>query len=216
MNDLADRRNEEKERRRAEILDAAEAVAAGESWEDMTMDQVARRARLSRALLYVYFTDKTDLLFGVAERALSLLAKRLHESTARHARGITRLEAMGRAYVAFAQEYPVYFTVLAHCELRSPTNADPHSNEGECTRKADALHGLIAGILEAGMGDGSIRNDVGQPPAVAIALWGFLHGIIQLAASKANLVGRRGVSIRNLLDQGLVLAMRSVAAPTSA
>ena len=95
-------------------------------------------------------------------------------------------------------------------------NADPHSNEGECTRKADALHGLIAGILEAGMGDGSIRNDVGQPPAVAIALWGFLHGIIQLAASKANLVGRRGVSIRNLLDQGLVLAMRSVAAPTSA
>ena len=47
MNDLADRRHEEKERRRAEILDATEAVAASEGWEDMTMDQVARRARLS-------------------------------------------------------------------------------------------------------------------------------------------------------------------------
>ena len=87
MNDLADRRNEEKERRRAEILDAAEAVAAGEGWEDMTMDQVARRARLSRALLYVYFTDKTDLLFGVGERAMSILMQRCTESRgAAHAR----------------------------------------------------------------------------------------------------------------------------------
>jgi len=53
MNDLAERRHEEKERRRAEILDAAEAVAASEGWDDMTMDQVARRARLSRAPLCV-------------------------------------------------------------------------------------------------------------------------------------------------------------------
>jgi AcrR family transcriptional regulator len=216
MNDLALRRNEEKERRRPEILDAAEAVAASESWDDMTMDQVARRARLSRALLYVYFTDKTDLLFGIGERALSVLAARLSDSAARHGRGIARLEAMGRAYVAFAQEFPVYFAVLAHCELRSPTSADPHGNEGECARKADALHGMIASTLEAGMGDGSIRPDVGQAPAVAIALWGFLHGVIQLAASKANPVGRRGVSIRSLLDQGLSLAMRSIAAATSA
>jgi AcrR family transcriptional regulator len=43
MNDLADRRQEEKERRRAEILDAAEAVAATHGWDEMTMDQVARR-----------------------------------------------------------------------------------------------------------------------------------------------------------------------------
>lgn len=216
MNDLAERRNEEKERRRAEILDAAEAVAASESWDNMTMDQVARRARLSRALLYVYFTDKTDLLFGVGERALALLAARLSESAARQQRGIAQLEAMGRAYMAFAQEFPVYFAVLAHCELRSPANSDSHSNEGDCARKADALHGMIASTLEVGIGDGSIRTDVGQPPAVAIALWGFLHGAIQFASSKANLVGSRGVSIKSLLDQGLTLAMRSVAAPTPA
>jgi DNA-binding transcriptional regulator YbjK len=49
MNDLADRRSEEKERRRAEILDAAEAVAASEGWDDMTMDQVARRGRRARS-----------------------------------------------------------------------------------------------------------------------------------------------------------------------
>jgi AcrR family transcriptional regulator len=212
MNDLADRRNEEKERRRAEILDAAEVVAASEGWDDMTMDQVARRARLSRALLYVYFTDKTDLLFGVGERAMSILMQRCTEGAARHKRGITQLEAIGKAYVAFSQEFPVYFGVLARCELRSPRAANPDSNEGECAHKADALQSMIVNTLDTGMRDGSIRADAGQPAAVAIVLWGFLHGVIQLTASKANLVGRRGVSIRNLLDQGLLLASRSVAA----
>ena len=63
MNYVAQRRLEEKERRRAEILDASEAVAGVVGWDNMTMDQVARKARLSRALLYVYFNDKSDLMF---------------------------------------------------------------------------------------------------------------------------------------------------------
>jgi AcrR family transcriptional regulator len=213
MNDLAERRIEEKERRRAEILDAAEAVAASEGWDDMTMDQVARRARLSRALLYVYFTDKTDLLFGVSDRAMSILAQRCFDAAARHKRGISQLEAIGRAYVAFSQEFPVYFGVLARCEMRSPTAANPDSNEGECARKGDALQALIVTTLETGMRDGSIRADAGPPAGVAIVLWGFLHGVIQLSASKTNLEGRRGISIRNLLDLGLTLASRSVRVP---
>src|ERR1700679_3950141 len=106
MNDLADRRNEEKERRRAEILDAAEVVAASHGWDEMTMDQVARRARLSRALLYVYFTDKTDLMFGIGERAMAILMQRFNGGVARQTRGIDQFEEIGRAYVAFAQEFP--------------------------------------------------------------------------------------------------------------
>src|SRR5580693_2481918 len=148
MNDLADRRSEEKERRRAEILDAAEVVAASEGWDDMTMDQVARRARLSRALLYVYFTDKTDLMFGVGERAMAILMQRFTEGAARHPRGIDQLEAIGRAYVAFSQEFPVYFGVLARCELRSPENPNPDANEGECAHKADALQSMIVNTLD--------------------------------------------------------------------
>ena len=48
MSYIAERRLEEKERRRTEIIDAAEAVAATVGWDAMTMDQVARKARLSR------------------------------------------------------------------------------------------------------------------------------------------------------------------------
>ena len=45
MSYIAERRQEEKDRRRAEIVDAAEALYAESGWDAVTMDQVARRAR---------------------------------------------------------------------------------------------------------------------------------------------------------------------------
>jgi len=213
MNDLAERRQEERERRRTEILDATEAVATIEGWDDMTMDQVARRARLSRALLYVYFTDKTDLMFGIGQRAMTILMQRFSEGAARHKRGIDQLQAIGHAYVAFSQEFPMYFGVLARCELRSPEGANPDGNEGRCARQGEALHAVMVTTIDAGIRDGSIRADAGHSGIVAVALWGFLHGVIQLSASKANLLGQRGVTIRQLLDQAIIMANRSVATP---
>ena len=70
MSYVAVRREEEKERRRTEIVDAAERLYAEVGWDEVTMDNVAKRARLSRALIYVYFHDKSDLLHAIAERSL--------------------------------------------------------------------------------------------------------------------------------------------------
>ena len=72
---------------RAEILDAAEAWYAKKGWDALTMDQVARSARLSRALVYVYFRDKDDLLFAIGERAVGLLLDRFKAAVAGTARG---------------------------------------------------------------------------------------------------------------------------------
>jgi TetR/AcrR family transcriptional regulator len=211
MNYIAERRQEEKERRRAEILDAAEAVAAVVGWDDMTMDQVARKARLSRALLYVYFKDKTDLLFGVCERALATLTQRFSDAVSRHKRGLEQLVGLGRAYVAFSQEFPVYFEVVARCELLSP-EPQPDTNEGAAMLKGDACRALMVGVIEAGVKDGSIRADVGEPKIVSTVLWGLMHGVLQLASTKANHLLHDGIATRDLVEHALLMATRSVEA----
>jgi AcrR family transcriptional regulator len=111
MSYLTDRREEEKERRRSEILAAAEALYSKQGWDAVTMDQVARSARLSRALVYVYFRDKEDLLFAIGERAMQLLQSRFEAAAAGPGTGLQRIEAIGRAYVAYALEFPHYFDV---------------------------------------------------------------------------------------------------------
>src|SRR5271163_4772857 len=97
MSYIAERRGEEKVRRRAEILDAAEALYDKKGWDGLTVDEVARSARLSRALVYVYFRDKEELLFAIGERALGLLRDRFIEAAASHSLGMDQVEAIGQA-----------------------------------------------------------------------------------------------------------------------
>lgn len=212
MNYIAERRLEEKERRRADILDAAEHVAAAVGWEEMTMDQVARKARLSRALLYVYFKDKNDLMFGVNERALVLLRQRFVDVTKTHERGLDQIDGFGRAYVTISQEFPVYFDVLTRCEHVLFDEIDPESNAGICLTCGDAVLELMGQALETGMKDGSIRKDIGDATTVAITLWGFIHGIMQVATNKAAVLAHRGVETTALREKALELSLRSLRA----
>lgn len=64
----AERRQEEKEQRRQDIIDAAEAVFARKSVEKATMADVAKEARLSRGLIYFYFKDKDALYLAIMYR----------------------------------------------------------------------------------------------------------------------------------------------------
>lgn len=211
MNDLAHRRQEEKERRRDDILDAAEAVATTEGLEHMTMDQVARKARLSRALLYVYFKDKEDLLFGVAERAHKLLRIRFVEAAARNSTGITKLQAIGRAYVAFCQEFPVYFDAMARFEAHEP-GADGSPNAELCLSSCQNVHEIIVQVLQQGIDDGSVRSDAGDLRVIAVTLWGFMHGILQIIATKADVIAHSGVSTTQLIENALLMCTRSLQA----
>src|SRR5215471_6317456 len=108
MSYIAERRQEEKERRRDEIVEAAEDLYRELGWDAVTMDSVAKRARLSRALVYVYFKDKRDLHFAICLRALETMRARFEEASARSRSGLDKVEAIGRAYMAYGQEFPHY------------------------------------------------------------------------------------------------------------
>lgn len=218
MNYLTERRQEEKERRRADILDAAEAVAASVGIDAMTMDEVARTARLSRALLYVYFQDKSDLLFGLCGRGLEQLLQRFVAAIARHERGLDQIVACGHAYVEFSREFPVYFDALARFEAHSPlVHPQPDgsvSNETECMLRGDRVHAVMSECIERGIADGSIRADVGPPLLVSFTLWGNLHGILQLGTTKANMFAQYGTSTQQLIDHALAMSVHALRAPS--
>lgn len=211
MNDLAERRQEEKERRRAEFIDAAEAVAAEVGIDAMTMDEVARKARLSRALLYVYFQDKADLLFAICERGLADLYTRFEAAAQAPASGREQIGAIGRAFVAFSREQPVHYEALAKFAMHSPAGLEGDSNERACLAVGDRVHELLDACIERGMHDGSIRASAGPAGLIGLTLWGYMLGIIQLATTKSAVIEHRGASVEGLIDQALQLASDALA-----
>jgi AcrR family transcriptional regulator len=209
MSYIAARREEEKERRRTEILDAAEALYARKGWDALTVDQVARSARLSRALVYVYFRDKEDLLFAIGERAMRLLRDRVSQAIATAPTGMGQVEAIGRAYMGYAHEIPHYFDFCSRFQSHSNT-ADASSNEGACRVAGDQAIGTLVQAIESGIRDGSIRADIGDPLMLATTLWAFTHGIIQLAMAKGPDLARRGIAIPEFSNYAFQL-LRAVA-----
>jgi TetR/AcrR family transcriptional regulator len=217
MSYIAERRGEEKERRRAEILDAAEAMYAKKGWDALTIDQVARGARLSRALVYVYFRDKETLLFAIGERAMRLLRDRFIAAAAAagHRLGLDQVEAIGRAYMSYAYEYPHYFDFCARFQAHS-VSIDPGSHEGACQAAGDQAIGAVVQAIETGIRDGSIRPDAGEPMLLAVTLWAFTHGIIQLAMAKSSDLARFGIAIPDLSNYAFGLLRKVTESGTAA
>jgi AcrR family transcriptional regulator len=193
MSYLAERREEEKERRRLEIIEAAERLYARQGWDGLTMDQLAREARLSRAL-----------------------RQRFHEAAARAATGLDQVQAIGRAYIAYAHEFPYYFDACSRFQAaRHPADGSPELDA--CAQAGDGTIAEVVAALEAGRRDGSIRADLGPTASTATALWGFTHGTLQLMATKSAELARQGVALDQFADHSLALlrhALRATPSPT--
>jgi AcrR family transcriptional regulator len=211
MSLLAERRQEEKDRRRSEIVDAAIELYREVGWDAVTIDQVAKRARLSRALVYVYFQDKDELHAAIVLRAFELLDRRFAEAAGRARLGIDKVEALGRAYVAFAHELPHFFNACARFESSEPQQIKPDSVLAACVAAGNRVHEHTVSALETGMRDGTIRNDIGETKVVAISLWGFSHGLIQIAMTKGHMLAHEGISVPQLLEQSVSLLKKMLA-----
>ena len=212
MDGIESRRLEEKERRREEILDAAEAVFAAQGFEPARMEEIARAARVSRALLYIYFKDKNELHGALCLRGLDLLRTRFEDARGRKARGIDQVKAIGRAYIGFAQEFPVYFNALARSEAQHAELEDETSLCHQMMRAGRLVHAETIAALSAGQRDGSVRADLGELLMVAMTLWGFSHGVAQLAMTKGEVFAHESVPLTTFIDHAIDMATRSIAA----
>lgn len=212
MSYIAERRGDEKERRRAEILNAAEALYIKKGWDVLTVEQVARSARLSRALVYVYFRDKEDLLFAIGERAMRLLSERFAAAAAARSLGIDQIDAIGRAYIGYASEFPHFFDFCSRFQAIT-IEPDPSTNQGLCKAAGDQVLAAVVQAIEQGYRDGSIRRDIGDPRMFAMTLWAFTHGIIQLATVKGADLAHRGIPIASFIDNALHLIRRMAEPP---
>jgi AcrR family transcriptional regulator len=209
MSHVAERREEEKERRRAEIIDAAERLYSEVGWDAVTMDGVAKCARLSRALIYVYFQDKSDLLLAIAERALAELRVSFVAAADAQTSGLDKVQAIGQAYVLFQQQTPYRFDA---CSRFHAHQAAGQPTDDACAAAGDAVIAVIVEALMRGQADGSIRRDIGNPAQVCVMLWAFTHGLIQIGTNKTQEIARLGIEVSQLMEGSFAMLRYMLAA----
>jgi AcrR family transcriptional regulator len=90
------------------IVDAALEVAKEKGFTGITARSVANRLNSSVAPIYVNFTTVDELVEAVVQRVFAISEELLAKQ-----KGQSMFENMGKASLAFAREYPVFFRELA-------------------------------------------------------------------------------------------------------
>ncbi len=98
--------------RREQILAAAEQVFEAREPADVTFEELAAAAGVSRALVYNYFGDKGGLVASVYVRSLHRLDRALDLAVEPDAPASERLRAAVRCYLCFAAENPAGFRLM--------------------------------------------------------------------------------------------------------
>ena len=146
---LKTRREREKQARYDTILDAAELVFSEKGYERTSMDDIARTASLSRALLYVYFKDKAAIQRGIMLRAGHSLFRRFEEARQTADNGLSQIRAMGESYYRFYLEEPDYFSALTKASTAMAEADESQAEEMLCS-KSDLME-LMVGAIELGL-----------------------------------------------------------------
>ena len=140
------RRRADAERSVTQILDAA-LDALGED-PSASMGEIARRAGLVRATVYVHFPNRVDLIAAVTERALAdAQAAIAAAEPGRGAPAEALRRVLGAAWAALARYHPL---------IALSSDAPPE----EIHRRHLPLLELVLPLIERGQGDGTFRDDV--------------------------------------------------------
>jgi hypothetical protein len=107
--------------------------------------------------------------------------------------------------MAYAQEFPHFFDACARLEAQPADGAERSPQVENCVECGKRVHDVVVEALRTGQRDGTIRADAGDLEVVSRVLWGFMHGLIQIAITKGEPLAQQGISVQQLTQQALGL-----------
>lgn len=119
MSELRSRTRLDPEVRRRQIAAAAARVFAGREPGDVSFEAVADEAGVSRSLVYSYFGDRGRLFAAAYDHEVELLDETLRQAVESVEDRHDRLDAIVRAYLAFAVEQPEVWHLIASASSSS-------------------------------------------------------------------------------------------------
>ena len=188
---IADRRQREKEQRKAEIIDAAERLFFSFNYEEVTMNEIARGVELNKATLYLYFSSKEALFATIVLRGIEILKEKYTECMEQAAPGIVKVVLMGQAYYRFALEYPDYLRLIHFYGSERFSKENPYT--AEIGKGYGTCRAILREAIQEGIGDGTIRADL-DPFMTSMYLMISFMGILSMEDKWKQVIEAEGFS----------------------
>ncbi|WP_067709252.1 TetR/AcrR family transcriptional regulator [Nocardia yamanashiensis] len=203
---LTNRTSTAKARRKqaaAELMTALrELLEAGTAFSDITIQQIAERAGVSRPAFYSHFVDKNDLLSRLVAEALSPVTARMSEQMGEWPSGPENMPGALRAAIGYLEPHRV--VIAAFLEVANYDADVAAAVHASSSAFRTALAERISGQQQAG-----VALD-GEPDTIAFALSALAIEMVREFVNGENDVdAERWVEIMSLVWGRVVYGERS-------
>lgn len=167
---------------RTAIMDAARELFIHQGVEAVTMRAVAKRVGYSATSLYLYFSDKEQLLRAVVDADVIKLAQAL-KSTLTISDPLQRFLQFGEHYVQFALTNPNHYRMMFMTQ--HPPCDQALSSIEQNNPEQDGYAQLIS-VVTSAWHAGIFKSALTDPILIAQTIWAALHGVCSLQINMAD------------------------------
>ena len=183
-NRIAERKQRDRQARRAQIVGAARRIAELEGWSNVTVRRLSDEISYSQPVLYSHFESRDEILTAAAIEGFLEIGLALEKARKRAKRG-NPVESVAAAYLEFAASSPALYEVMFSLGLSVPFD-DPAT--------PPELHFAFSQLMELFQGQSS-KSEV-----ISELFWASLHGIAELTRTKLFPRSRQKKRVRALVE----------------
>jgi AcrR family transcriptional regulator len=181
-NRIAERKERDKQARRAQIISVARRIAEDEGWPNVTVRRLSDEISYSQPVLYAHFGSREGILDAVAIEGFQELGLALEKARKRVQRG-NPVEAVAVAYLEFSASTPALYEVMFSLGLSVPFDEAATPPE---------LRFAFSQLLELFQGP--------KAEVITELFWAGLHGIAELTRTKRFPRSRQKERVKVLVE----------------
>jgi TetR/AcrR family transcriptional regulator len=191
------------------IVATAEGIFAEQGLAGARMDEIARAAKVNKALLYYYFRSKEELHRFVLETLLSQLSTKVGDAGTDAPSARKRLSAIVDNFFDFVLAHPNYPRLIQ----REIMSRGPNM-EWIVSEYYKPLHGRLVRLIEEGISSGEFRRVDARNAAVTVtsvmvhyfAAAPVLRSVLGHDPLRPQEVAKRREAVQDFLEHGLFRA----------
>jgi len=206
---ITERKEREKQRRREDIVLAAEKVFFSKGFEHATMDDIADQVELSKGTLYLYFKGKEDLHLAVALKAIGLLNSMTHTIGEMKLNALEKLVKLGLTFIGFSKKFPDHMNAILSLEGVDFKKISSTANDLRLFIYQESPVRQVLEFIDEGIEEKSIRNDI-PPIIIANTLWIQMLGVIQMALKRRVLFEMIELTPEDLYKNHIELVLNGI------
>ena len=205
---LEERRKREKDSRRQAILKSARKLFFDKGFKSVTVEQIARRAELSKGSIYLHFRSKEEIYSQILLNDIAAFQKKISTLLQSGDTPTGIFIRFSQIYIDFFLNDRELFRILMAFMLNTEQMNLPAQMHDHIVKATNRQAEVMEGILQRGI-------EQGQFPATINlrrnrnAIWGLLNGIISLHLFTGREENREGI-IRSTIDESIHTFLRGL------